>query len=52
MVTVREAFLSRVRSLMEVLNHSSNFDEGNIDAEALAHAFLTCSEKKKERNFI
>ena len=31
MVTVRETFLSRVRSLMEVLNHSCNFDYGNID---------------------
>ena len=31
MATVREAFLSRVRSLMEVLNQSCNFDDGNID---------------------
>ena len=31
MATVRETFLSRVRSLMEVLNHSCNFDDGNID---------------------
>ena len=31
-MTVREAFLSRLRSLMEVLNQStSNFDDGNID---------------------
>ena len=31
MATVRKAFLSRLRSLMEVLNHSSNFDDENID---------------------
>ena len=31
MATMREAFLSRVRSLMEVLNQSCNFDDGNID---------------------
>ena len=31
MATVREAFLSRLRSLMEVLRHYSNFDDGNID---------------------
>lgn len=39
MATVREAFLSRVRSLMEVLNHSSNFDDGNID-NILTHGNL------------
>ena len=31
MATVREAFLSRVRSLMEILDHSS-LDDGNIDS--------------------
>ena len=31
MAIVRETFLSRVRSLMEVLNHSCNFDDGNIN---------------------
>ena len=31
MATVGEAFLSRVWSLMEVLNYFSNFDDGNID---------------------
>ena len=31
MATVTEAFLSRVQSLVEVLNHSTNFDDGNID---------------------
>ena len=31
MATVREAFLSRVQSFMDLVNHSRNFDDGNID---------------------
>ena len=39
MVTVMEAFLSRVQSLVEVLNHSTNFDDGNIE-NMLTHGNL------------
>ena len=31
LATVREAFLSRVQSFMDLVNHSRNFDGGNID---------------------
>ena len=34
------AFLSRVRSFVEVLNNSSNFDEGNIDNLLTRGSFL------------